>query len=97
MENSKDINSIIKYLNKLGYKILQIEGNFYSISLFEEANQNNWKHTIEGKEINDLMETFVHLNVNDSSLKSVVINKIEECPIVHKNYHKDCKFIFHLK
>jgi hypothetical protein len=98
MENSKkDIQSVIAFLNKLNFRILEIEGSYYSISLFEEANQNNWKHTVEGKLIDDVITSFVNINKNDTSQEHIVITKIQECPVVHKYFHKDCKFIYHLK
>jgi hypothetical protein len=96
MENSKDIKSVIKLLNQIGYKIVEIEGCFYSFTKFEEANSNNWKHTLEGKDIDDVIMSFINYNQSDSAQRSIIVQKIDACPNVHKYFHKDFKYILHL-
>jgi len=95
MEKTKEVESAIKLLNKFGQRILEIEGSFYVVSSFEEAQSTNWKHTLRGKNVDDIITNFINLGQNDVSKSSIILQKITECPIVVKYFHKDCKFILH--
>ena len=44
MEKTKEVESAIKLLNKFGQRILEIEGSFYVVSSFEEAQSTNWNN-----------------------------------------------------
>jgi hypothetical protein len=95
METTKEVKSAIKFLNKLGQRILEIEGSFYVITTFEEAQATNWKHTLKGKNVDDIIANFINLGQNDVSQSAIIFQKITECQVVVKYFHKDCKFILH--
>jgi hypothetical protein len=95
METTKEVKSAIKILNKLGNRILEIEGSFYVILSFEEAQSTNWKHSLKGKNVDDIITNFVNIGQNDTSQHTVIIQKITECPIVTKYFHPSYKFILH--
>lgn len=89
--------AVIRYLNKMGVPVLEINGRFYSVKMFDEANQNSWKHTLEGKDITALTQSFVHINELDSNQVQAVYQKLDASSDVKKFFHKDYKFILHLQ
>ena len=89
--------AVIKYLNKMGIPVLEINGRFYSVKMFDEANSNSWKHTLEGKDITALSQAFVHINELDQNQTQAVYQKLDASPDVKKFFHKDYKFILHLQ
>lgn len=95
MEKTKEIKSAINTLNKLGFRILEIEGDFYVVMSWEEAQATNWKHVLKGKDVNDIIANFINFGQNDVSQGSIIIQKINECHIKTKYFHRDYKFILH--
>jgi len=96
MKNTKEVNYAINKLNDLQYKVLQIEGSFYAALHFNEAKDGDWKHDFKGRNIDDVIVSFIQINTNDIVQAQSLHQKIEALPVLNKWFHKDCKFIYHL-
>lgn len=89
--------AVVRYLNKMGIPVLEINGKFYSVKMFDEASNSSWKHTLEGKDITALTQSFVHINELDQNQTQAVYQKLEASNNIKKFFHKDYKFILHLE
>ena len=97
-ENKNEASyAVVRFLNRIGLPVCEIDGRFYTVKMFEEANQGSWKHSLEGKDISTLINSFVHINEMDDSQRPAVIQKLESCQEIKKFFHKDIKFVLHLQ
>ena len=96
MEANNAKYAVVRYLNKLGFVVLEIDNKFYQVKSFEEASAGSWKHSFEGKDIDDVVENFLHVNELDSSQRNAITQKLEGIQTSKKYFHKDYKFILHL-
>jgi|GEM_PF-5282746 hypothetical protein len=102
METAQDEGkyAIIKFLNGLGYILLEVEEmgtpRMYLVTVFNEASPNDWKHSLEGRDIDALFQHFIHTRDYDESKKPLIVQRLESCVRIKKFFHKDCKFILHL-
>lgn len=88
--------SVVKFLNKLGYIVCEIDNRYYVTTYFEEANNNSWKHSLEGKDITSVIDSFIHLHELNESQRQTVIQKVESITKTKKFFHKDITFILHM-
>lgn len=95
--NNQSSYAVVRFLNRMGYPIVEIQNRYYIVSLFEEASNNSWKHMLDGKDVTIVVNSFLHINELDESQRPAIIQKIESCPQVKKYFHKDIIFVLHLQ
>lgn len=96
-DNKKGAYNVVEILNLIGYIVVEIDNRFYTTKSFEEASNGSWKHSLEGKDVTNVIESYLHINPNDRNYNAEIIGKIDSLRDLKKFFHKDFKFILHLK
>lgn len=96
MTYNKGINSTIKLLNRFGYIVLEIDELFFTVKTFDEASNNSWKHSLNGRDITDIVMNYHSIHSLDDSKRIEITEKIEAIQNCNKFFHKDFKFILHM-
>lgn len=92
---------IIKILNKLSFRVLEIQNlrgelDYFAFSQFNEATNTEHKHTVRGKDITHIVNSNLHLNLLDTTHNEKITNDIVSIQEISKFYHRDLKFIMHV-
>lgn len=96
-------NNTIEYLMSLGFRILEIQDELYSVVEWHPADsRQSHKHVLVGREISRVMETISHKiplggPIQDTRDAASAVQLVEDLPMLTVEYHPSTIWRFYVK
>lgn len=92
------MGNIIDLLNQLGYNIVEIGERFYIFNVFEGYSSHILFSTVKGRDITQLIKDpqYLQLSGTAKQQQDLIVTKVEELPIIKKQFSNNFSYILHL-